>query len=66
MERLSRFRAQLLLLLFLLVIGFYCFTMFDLQVIETEGKIDNTTTYTTITRVKAARGDILDTNGKDP
>ena len=63
MERISRFRAQLLLLLFLLLLVFFGFTMFNLQVIETEGKIDNTTTYTTITRVKAARGDILDCNG---
>lgn len=63
MERISRFRAQLLLMLFLLLLVFFGFTMFNLQVIETEGKIDNTTTYTTITRVKAARGDILDCNG---
>ena len=63
MERISRFRAQLMLLLFLLLLVFFGFTMFNLQVIETDGKIDNTTTYTTITRVKAARGDILDMNG---
>ena len=63
MERLSRFRAHLMLLLFGLILVFYGFKMFDLQVIETDGKIDNTTTYTTITRVKAARGDLLDLNG---
>ena len=63
MERISRFRAQILMILFALVLVFYSYTMFDLQVIETEGKIDNTTTYTTITRVKAARGDILDADG---
>ena len=63
MERLSRFRAHILLLVFFLIIGFYSFTMFNLQVIETDGQVDNTTTYTTITRVKAARGDILDRNG---
>lgn len=63
MERISRFRAQVLLVLFLLLLVFFGFSMFNLQVIETEGKIDNTTTYTTITRVKAARGDILDRNG---
>ena len=63
MERISRFRAHLLLVLFLLILAFFSFTMFDLQVIETGGQIDNTTTYTTITRVKAARGDLLDTNG---
>ena len=63
MERLSRFRAHLMLLLFGLILVFYGFKMFNLQVIETDGQIDNTTTYTTITRVKAARGDLLDKNG---
>lgn len=63
MERISRFRATLLLLLFFLVLVFFIYTMYDLQIIETGGVIDNTTTFTTITRVKASRGDILDTNG---
>ena len=63
MERISRFRARMLLLLFALVLAFFVYTMYDLQVIETGGVIDNTTTFTTITRVKAARGDILDRNG---
>ena len=63
MERISRFRSMLLLLFFLLILVFFIYTMYDLQVIETGGVIDNTTTFTTITRVKAARGDILDRNG---
>ena len=63
MERISRFRAHLMLLLFALILVFFGFKMFNLQVIETGGKIDNTTTYTTITRVKASRGDLLDLNG---
>ena len=63
MERISRFRATMILLLFVLVLAFFVYTMYDLQVIETGGVIDNTTTFTTITRVKAARGDILDANG---
>ena len=63
MERISRLRATILLLLFGLVIAFFIYTMYDLQIIETGGVIDNTTTFTTITRVKAARGDILDRNG---
>ena len=64
MERLSRFRSHIVLLLFMLVLVFYGYTMFDLQVIETDGQVDNTTTFTTYTRVKAARGNILDRNGK--
>ena len=53
MERISRFRARILLLLFALILAFFVYTMYDLQVIETGGVIDNTTTFTTITRVKA-------------
>ena len=63
MERVTRLRAGLILCLFVLVMGFYCFRLYAMQVIETGGQVDNTTTYTTITRVKAARGDILDRNG---
>ena len=63
MERISRFRAAILLLLFSLLLVFFVYKMYDLQVIETGGVVDNTTTFTTITRVKAARGDMLDRNG---
>ena len=63
MERLTRFRAQILALLFLLVVVFFAFRLYDLQVVQTGGKTDNSTTFTTITRVKASRGDMLDTNG---
>ncbi len=64
MERISKVRATILLGLFLLVIGLFAFKLFDLQVIETGGGVtSNVTTYTSLTRVKAARGDILDRNG---
>ena len=63
MERITRFRAQILVLLFAVVVVFFAFKLYDLQIIETGGSTDNTTTFTTRTRVKAARGDILDTNG---
>lgn len=63
MERITRFRAQLLILLFTALILFFSFKLYDLQIIQTGGNKDNTTTFTTRTRVKAARGDILDTNG---
>ena len=64
MERVSRFRAGVLLALFGLLLSLYAFKLFDLQIIETDGNTDNTTVYTTITTVRAARGDILDRNGK--
>ena len=63
MERISRRRAIGAILVFLLVIGFFAFWLYKVQIIDTGGKTDNTTTFTTRTRVKAARGDILDKNG---
>lgn len=63
MERVSRFRAMIILLIFLLVVGFFSFWLYKVQIIDTGGKTDNSTTFTTLTRVKAARGDILDKNG---
>ena len=63
MERLTQFRAHIVLLLFGCILGLFAFTLYDKQVYETGGVIDNSTTYTTWTYVKAARGDILDRNG---
>ena len=63
MERITRFRAQILALVFIIAVAFFAFKLYDLQIIQTGGSTDNTTTFTTQTRVKAARGDILDTNG---
>ena len=63
MERISRVRAVALLLLFSLVLTMFSSKLFSLQIIETDGNTDNTTVYTTVTTVRAARGDILDRNG---
>ena len=63
MERISRVRAWLLLLFFLLILVAFSARLFNLQIIETKGNTDNTEVFTTLTRVKAARGDILDRNG---
>ncbi|MBQ2382666.1 MAG: hypothetical protein II290_01385, partial [Oscillospiraceae bacterium] len=63
MERISKFRAFLLMGLFLLVLVLFSFKLFGLQVGQTNTNISNVTTYSTITRVKAARGDITDRNG---
>ena len=64
MERISRVRAVALLLLFSLVLTMFSSKLFSLQIIETDGNTDNTTVYTTVTTVRAARGDILDRNGR--
>lgn len=63
MERITRFRARILLLIFAAVVAFYAFHLYDLQIIATGGQTDNTTTFTTWTSVKAARGELLDRNG---
>ena len=63
MERISRIRAIWVIMIFLVIIGFFSFWLYKVQIIDTGGKTDNTTTFTTRTRVKAARGDILDKNG---
>ena len=39
MERISRFRAILLLILFISILALFAVKLFDLQIIETNGKI---------------------------
>ena len=63
MERISKVRAIALLLVFATILSLYSFRLFNLQIIETDGNTDNTEVFVTQTRVKAARGDILDRNG---
>ena len=63
MERMSKVRATILLVAFAILLGVFILRLYDLQIIETGGKTDNQATFTTLTRVKAARGDILDRNG---
>ena len=63
MERMTQFRARSVIVLFGLLLGFFVYQLYDMQIFQTGGVVDNTTSYTTWTRVKAARGDILDRNG---
>ena len=63
MERISRFRAYLFLALFAFVLVLFAGKLFMIQIVETDGNNDNTQVYTTLTTVRAARGDILDRNG---
>ena len=63
MERISKVRAIALMLIFATILSLYSIRLFNLQIIETDGKTDNTEVFVTQTRVKAARGDILDRNG---
>ena len=64
MERIKSIRPRLVVLLFVAVLSFFAYRLYVLQVFETGGlPADNVTYYVTQTRVKAARGDILDRNG---
>ncbi len=63
MERLTRLRVNFLILIFSVVLVFFGLKLYDMQVIATSGNTDNRATFTTYTRVKASRGDMLDTKG---
>lgn len=63
MERVTRRRAGFLAFLFAAILCFYCFRLYHVQVVETGGNQDNITKFVTRTRVKAARGNIMDRNG---
>ena len=63
MERMTRGRVTALVLIFCLIVSFFSFKLYAMQVIETGGDTNNITTFETRTRVKAARGNILDKNG---
>jgi len=63
MERISKFRASMVLVIVAVLFVALAFKIYDLQIVETGGNVDNQDTFTIITRVKAARGDILDRDG---
>ncbi len=63
MERVTRRRTIFVILSFLLIMVFYGFKLYDMQVLDPDSYAKNQSTFTTYTRVKAARGDILDING---
>ncbi|MBE6977903.1 MAG: hypothetical protein E7438_04595 [Ruminococcaceae bacterium] len=63
MERITKFRAVFLVTLVGLVLSFFCIKLYLMQNSEQVGAASNVTTYKTRTRVRATRGDILDTNG---
>ena len=63
MERITRRRAGLIAFLVLLTIGFFCLRLHGMQIVDSENKQNNITTYETRTRIRATRGDLLDTKG---
>ena len=63
MERLTRVRVNIMIVIFSVILVFFGLKLYDMQVIATSGNTDNRSTFTYYTYVKAARGDMLDTNG---
>ena len=63
MERITRFRSVFLLTVVAIVLSFFCIKLYMMQIADESAGINNMTTYITRTRVRASRGDILDTNG---
>ena len=63
MERITRFRALILLLVFALLLSVYTVHMYGLQIMNTGNVVRNSDTYTSYYTVKASRGDILDRDG---
>lgn len=63
MERISRFRAMVLLLVFALLLGIYSIRMYGLQILDNGDVVRNSETYTSYYTVKGSRGNLLDRNG---
>ncbi len=63
MGRITGFRATLLIIIVALIMSLFGVKLYSMQVASAQSNGDNTTYYTIYTRVRAARGEILDTNG---
>ncbi len=63
MERMTRVRAGCVIAVFCILLGLFALRLYDLQIIQTGGAVNNQKTFTTYTTVKAARGEILDRFG---
>lgn len=63
MGRITAFRATLLCVIVAVIMCLFGVKLYAMQVVDAEENADNVTTFITSTRVRAARGEILDTNG---
>ena len=63
MERITRFRATVMLLAFALILGLFGVRMYSVQLRGGGTVVADSDTYTTYYTVKAARGELLDRNG---
>ena len=63
MERITRFRALAMLLVFALILGLFGARTYSIQMRGGGSVVADSDTYTTYYTVKAARGELLDRNG---
>lgn len=63
MERITRFRALAMLLVFALLLSVFSIRMYAMQILGAGDVVESSSSYTSYYTVKAARGDILDRNG---
>ena len=63
MERITRFRALALLLVFGLILGLFGARAYSIQMLGAGSIVADSDTYTTYYTVKASRGELLDRNG---
>ena len=63
MERITRNRTVLIMLVLVLLLAGFCLRLYAMQVVDAEKNETNLTVYKVYTRVRGTRGDILDTNG---
>ena len=62
MERITKFRAAMLLILFLAIVGFFGSKLYQMQIVDAADN-SNADNFVIRTIVKAARGEILDRSG---
>lgn len=63
MERLTKNRTIAVLLFFTLILGMFSMQLYGKQIRDADPHARSGNTNATLTRVQAARGDILDRNG---
>ncbi len=63
MERITKFRATALLVVFALILSLYALRMHDLQVVGSSTVVRSSSSFTSYYTVKGARGELLDRNG---
>ena len=63
MERITRFRALVILVVFAIILGLFSLRMYSVQLLDAGDLVADSDTYTTYYTVKAVRGSLLDRNG---